>query len=237
MIRLLAEAVSKAKTALEPLSKTVASITTPSKLKLSSANYSGRAAFTAVSGLFFTFYNLIFGDSANIADSKAIELGKGVADSYTATDSKLIDVNKVATEQLNLADTVVSENIFFRQFYDSYNISESSNVVLLKQLSDTNNFSDALSVVWNINRNISDQLSATDDVNGAAVDDDQNITFFSTKTDLFSVGDYIAFENIFSRPILETTNVSSSGVIFSQNYTDGPSYFLEDYVGVSRTIT
>jgi hypothetical protein len=84
-------------------------------------------------------------------------------------------------------------------------------------------------------RDFTDSVNVTDDVNGAAVDDDQVAEFFKITGDQANVSD--TAENVFNKQPQDSLNLSNSGTILNQDYINGPDYFLEDYVGVSRTIT
>lgn len=314
MSKLLVEVVSKIKAVIEPFSRTAAGITSPDKTKLYSVSYFGKTIADVVTGVYFTFYNLLFGDTTSISETKSVEFGKGVSDTPSVLEAKSADLNKPIQDSLNLTDSLSSETYFIRDFLDNYNVSDSANLLFLKSsieniefqdnftrvfnssrsffdqvsvptdikiidlnkvhqdqlnLTDSFNsetafirnyldsysvsdnkeflflkssneivgFEDIFTKIFDRNRSFFDEVSATDDINGTAVDDDQIITFFTSKADFTNIGEYISFENSFIRQLVETAAVSSSGTILLQSYTDGPGYFLEDYVGVSKTIT
>jgi hypothetical protein len=84
-------------------------------------------------------------------------------------------------------------------------------------------------------RDFTDQVNITDDVNGAAVDDDQIASFFKVMSDQLNLTD--TTESAFNKQSQDSLNLSNPGTILNQDYINGPDYFLQDYVGVSRTIT
>lgn len=237
MSKLLVQLVSVTKTIIEPLSRTAGNISTASRAKLNSIVYLARTTINVTSGLFFVFYNLAFRDSTAVADNKSLDFTKGVNNSSTLTDTKTLDVTKNIQEIASFSDAVDINTSYFRYYSDSYILSDSPNILLLKQTSESIGIQDSLTTVLDRNRTFFDQVAATDDVNGTAIDDDQNITFFTSKSHFCGVGESASFQTNFIRQLIESTNISSNGLILSQSYIGGTDYFLEDYVGVSRAIT
>jgi tRNA/tmRNA/rRNA uracil-C5-methylase (TrmA/RlmC/RlmD family) len=60
-------------------------------------------------------------------------------------------------------------------------------------------------------------------------------TFTTPKSDFFQTQD--AINNAVNKKLSDVLNISSSGSLISQGYTVDNTYFLEDYVGESRTFT
>jgi len=73
----------------------------------------------------------------------------------------------------------------------------------------------------------------TDDVNGAAVGDDQTLQVFKNFTNLGLLTDEIVFS--VDKPLSDSGDISDSGLVFAQNYVDNPQYFASDYVGQSQS--
>lgn len=57
------------------------------------------------------------------------------------------------------------------------------------------------------------------------------VTYFGRTKVEYSTGEFVEI----SKSLTETVAISSTGVIVVQDY--GDNYFLQDYVGTSRTIT
>jgi hypothetical protein len=99
---------------------------------------------------------------------------------------------------------------------------------------------------------LQDTAYATDDVNGASADDDQNIQFFKSlshaafSTDIISIVSSFsrvysdaayaseASVKLFGKSRVDQAVTSDSGFVKSQGYCD-LDYFMEDYVGATRT--
>ena len=114
--------------------------------------------------------------------------------------------------------------------------SDSTVTTAGKVNSDNTNLSDSLTFTNTFARALSDNITATDDINGEAViDDDQTVQFIKTLLDNYNISD----SNILQPNKVETDQLSSTDqvTILNQGYADNPNYFLEDYVGDSRILT
>lgn len=78
-------------------------------------------------------------------------------------------------------------------------LADSTQADVSKSLIDSSNISDNLQSSITYFRQFSSSLTATDDVNGAAADDDQNIIFFKNTSDLFHISDLSEIVNVFDR--------------------------------------
>ena len=99
---------------------------------------------------------------------------------------------------------------------------------------------------------MADSIFATDDVNGAAADDDQVIQFITARSDLARATELILIESLFNRAYSDTASAqdianilagkvnadaavtADSGFVTNQGYVLA-DYFAEDYVGTTRT--
>jgi hypothetical protein len=169
--------------------------------------------------------------------SEAIEnvFGKTQNNVFNISDSLSLQnvFDRAFSHQFNLSETI--ENVFGKTQSNTFNVSDTTNNTIDKVQNNTFNLSDTLSFVTVFDRIFNSTVSFTDDINGAAVDDDQTVTLFKNTGHSFNVSDLL--QNLVNKQPLDTTNISTIGTILNQDYINGADYFSEDYVGVSRTIT
>ena len=101
-----------------------------------------------------------------------------------------------------------------------------------KVLNDTPRVADAVSKTLPA-KNLTENVNATDDVNGAAAGDDQIMQYFKVTTDVTGVTDIAALRS--AKTFADSFNTTSAGSLSIQDYTIDMSYFLEDYVGTGRS--
>jgi hypothetical protein len=185
-------------------------------------------------------------DQTNISESDVVDFNKNVSDQVNVTDDingAAVDDDQVASffkntgDQFNLVDSFDRTVQFSRDFTDILNITDPLQIVFSKDFLDTTQVSDTAFVEMFFSVGLTDGLNVTDDINGAAVDDDQVVTLFKVSTEQVNLSDELYVTLLFERTPLDQISISNSGTILNQNYINGPDYFLEDYVGVSRTIT
>jgi hypothetical protein len=214
-------------------------------------------------------------DQVGAADSVDTGFGKVVEDQLDMQDVYESNFGKFVTDSLNITDDVNGAAVdddqvadFFKVTGDQLEIGEYDEVTLGKALEDQTGIGEFDEIglgkvvedqagvgddVYTVQflKQLADDFNVTDDVNGAAVDDDQVATFFKVTSDQFelvesneitlgkvvvdplNVGEILT--NIFNKQSEDSLNISNPGIISNQNY--GSNYFLEDYVGVSRTIS
>jgi|TARA_B110000090_G_C13296825_1_gene414181 hypothetical protein len=84
-----------------------------------------------------------------------------------------------------------------------------------------------------LTRALADQARPTDDLDGAStIDDDQEVQFFTTKTETLVPADLLALTA--SRPLSDTISATDTGLLRMQSYSD-LTYFAGDYVGLTQT--
>jgi hypothetical protein len=160
-----------------------------------------------------------FTDQSNISDvlDLLMSFSRAATDNFNINESNILDFNKIVPDSAQLSDSI---SIIIQILYD---------------IQDSLNISDNLTYNMDYVRDFTDQVDITDDVNGAAVDDDQVASFFKITGDQLNLTD--TTENVLNKQSQDSLSISNSGTILNQDYINGPDYFLEDYVGVSRTIT
>ena len=174
-------------------------------------------------------------DSGSVSDLPSIRPAKAFTESSSATDNDTIDVTKIAGDDTNhdYCDlTYFAEDYIEGDRTDRAYVAENNVVSITKFLND--------------------QAFVTDDLDGeASAEDDQEIAFVKTRTDIGVVSETFDRTVIYLRDFTEnggatesavklTTKfrsdsgaVSDSGDLRSQGYCDF-TYFAEDYVGASR---
>lgn len=161
-------------------------------------------------------------------DAVSLQTYKNFADSLgVSTDFVSQVIHKAFGETLSLADVIYTTLIYQREFSDALtaieniykSVSESkadvTTTVDQQYLATTKVFTDAVGMLDNMDTNIQYLLIKTIS-ELVSVSDTSIIGFEATKTDSVTAG--------------------SSGSLLSQGYCD-ITYFLEDYVGYSRTFT
>lgn len=106
--------------------------------------------------------------------------------------SKLVLSEVVQTSKLSAQFvTGLFYRILEKLFTDSYTVSDTSKVGFNKNVSETVTVQDSIKTVRDAGVKPVDSLNITDDINGAALGDDQAITFFKILTDQYSVSEKI----------------------------------------------
>ena len=206
--------------------------------------------FTDALQIAFNFGRFL-ADSGQVSDSQLLALNKLLQDASSAVDV----FNYVAAFLRSLSDDASIEDVAQIEYQATKNDSASfvdSVVVLLFQgvyLSDSAGLIDALQVQLILGRNeaasladeiankainkvISEQLYSTDDFDGASsVDDDQNMEFIKSRTELGFVGESIV--NLVAKTATDTTSTNDSGTVTTQTYAL-EDYFLQEYCGFVR---
>ena len=196
-------------------------------------------------------FGRLLADSGQVSDSQLLTLNKLLQDSSSAVDV----FNYAAGFVRNFSDDAFIEDAQQIEYQKTKNDSASfvdSVVVLLftgLNLSDSAALIDALQIELIISRNeaasladeiankainkvISEQLYSTDDFDGASsVDDDQNMEFIKSRTELGFVAESIA--NLVAKTATDTTSANDSGTLTTQSYAL-EDYFLQEYCGFVR---
>ena len=174
-------------------------------------------------------------DSSSVSDLPSLRSVKPLTEAPSATDNDTLDVTKIAGDDTNhdYCDlTYFAEDYIQGDRTDRAYVAESNVVSITKFLND--------------------QTFVTDDLDGeASAEDDQEIAFVKTRTDIGVVSETFDRTVVYLREFTEnggatesavklTTKfrsdsgaVSDSGDLRSQGYCDF-TYFAEDYVGASR---
>jgi hypothetical protein len=146
------------------------------------------------------------------------------------------------TDSINLNDDSVKQ--VDKQLFDSANIQDLFSTISKYNRVFDDIFSSSDFVALNLQKDIFDSVSITDDIvyfitrielDIILADDLSSINFDKLVSDTFDVLDNI--NNKITKNLSDSINLDSVGSLFSQGYTVDNTYFLEEYVGESRTFT
>ena len=185
-------------------------------------------------------------DQYSISDSILLAYISGVPleDIISLTDSLFNTINKNLIDQLNIADEISTQSDSSTTSTDSYNIVDTVYHTTDKLYEDITNTTDTY--YSEIVKSILDQLNISDFTTiekseNAAPQDSSSITDTTycivdkSILDQYNIVDSLLINCIFDRQIVDTTSVTSDGIISNQNYV--ADYFQEGYIGTSLTFT
>lgn len=173
-----------------------------------------------------------FSDSSNLIDALSYDLSKALSDAYFVSESHSSSVGKSLSDSGSFVDSPVFG--LGKNLTDSAAFSEDQVFGLGKALSDEPLASDVFTRVVSFSRDFSELVGVTDDVNGAAVDDDQTAQYFKNLTNIGSLSDSDV-KSVGKNPS-DSAIFAESGNLERQNYVDTMTYFSENYVGTSGSL-
>jgi hypothetical protein len=160
------------------------------------------------------YYDRIYENSTSVGDLQAVHFVKN------------------NTEYTNINDLLIRILNYNRSFIDLSNIQDTKALVFNKPLVDTTNIDDLFSKEVLYVRNIYEDITATDDLNGAAADDEQNIHFFKTKSEIANIADIFNRLNNYTRYYSDVSDISdSASYLLLKPVSD--SYSTTDLVALS----
>jgi hypothetical protein len=187
-------------------------------------------------------------DVQNLAEEKALSFNKGtISDGVTAAEVKVYTltkaladsiaqpvesvartVNKVFADSISFTDAAAAFKLFIREFDDSVTVPDFD---FFEFVSGTESDSTFVSDVnyRGIDKNLSEGITLIDGMDG-----DLDFLFIKVVSELLVPSDAKFVD--FQPNKADNVSTSSSGVLAVQDYCD-ITYFLQDYVGTSRTIT
>lgn len=176
-------------------------------------------------------YQLVkaFFDSLSPADAAQLTTVKNLADIVnTPVDSVVYTINKAIADSVTLTDVAQAFKLYIRDFSDDFTVPDLySSQFQAGTEQDSNTVSDSSSLVNN--KNLSETLNLLDNMDG-----DIEYVFVKLVSELLVASDAQAVD--FASNKSDNAVLSSSGILSMQDYCD-ITYFLEDYVGTSRTFT
>lgn len=149
-----------------------------------------------------------------------------ISEGFVDNQTKLL--NKFIFENVLLADNVTVTKIYFRTFLDSVSTPDAVTYDVAKSgTADLTNLGDLAAL--GLNKAFSDGFSIIDEMDG-----ELDFFIFKVTTDNFTSSDA---KTVDFQPVkADNVTSSSSGILAIQDYCD-ITYFLEDYVGISRAFT
>lgn len=169
-------------------------------------------------------------DSVSFANSYS----RAVSDLSNITDVGSLEVGKGSLDALQIVDTLSFTNIYLRSVSEQGALTDAVGLTFSKNIDDYINLQDITILAVDYGKITGDLVNVTDDVNGAGVDDDQNITFFKNLApELLNITSTVSKGP--EKGVPEALQITSQGTLLNQNY--GADYFAQDYVGVSRSFT
>ena len=178
--------------------------------------------------------NIVFfkntGDLSHVLDSASFQNTyiRQYSDSGSIADQNTIGTGKFFYDIGNLQDSLTILTEFFRAPEELSQLLDTRYFEVTKATADGAALSDTLTKAVSYFRYFNDNSTATDDVNGAAADDDQNIVFFKNTGDLAGFIDTTELVSVFNRTFVNNTGLIDVPQISS-------SKFLQDYVVLQDT--
>lgn len=132
-------------------------------------------------------YSKGLSDISSVAEALSLSTAKTINESFGSTDTPIVNVGKNVSESSNITDVAT--------------------VTPTKVLSDTTNLGSTLSKSYL--KRVLDLVHTTDDVDGeVGADDDQNMHFVKSRSDLSLTSDSISFANQFFREYYDSTTAA-----------------------------
>ncbi len=144
-----------------------------------------------------------FTDVAACADVTFLLTARSVGDAAAVGDSAQFSIGKAFADWSAVSDVAVRTATTPKA--DSAAAIDSSALSVGKLSNDEANAADI--AVFGFTKQVQDFVFATDDVNGAAVDDDQNIIFFKLLSNASAVFDTVSLLATFDRAITDSSQV------------------------------
>jgi len=178
-----------------------------------------------------------------------LTFSKPINDLQSILDQDTLSINKGIGDNLAFTDFVTTLLVFQRTFSEIANLSDASIINLSKPLSDAISVPDLAALSFT-KAPFTDQVTSADTsykdfeklVKGLAQDYCDPSYFLEDYVQDIVTGDWVyASDSVtklvtYGRQINDNMPLSSSGLLSMQSYSD-ITYFLEDYVGTSRTFT
>ena len=181
-----------------------------------------------------------FSDNANVTDDfdgdisseddQTMRFAKGLSDLARSS----IIVNRDMTKPLSDSSTASEAlaRLTEKKLSDISSFSDIISTYNVKRLDDVFTTSDGIEK-FDIEKLLNDTADATDDFDGVATaEDDQTMSFVTSRTETFSVGDSVS--PAAGKNLAESVSTSDSGSLRKTDYCD-VLYFADVYVGTSAT--
>jgi hypothetical protein len=189
-----------------------------------------------------------FAEIQNLVDEKALAFDKGtISNAVTATEVKVYaltkaladsisqpvelvarTVNKVFADSISFTDVAAAFKLYIRNFDDSVTVPDFDFLDVIPEKTELALATDEK--YWSVSKNLSEGITLVDGMDG-----DLDFLFIKVVSELILPPSDAKFVD-FQPNKADNVSTSSDGVLAVQDYCD-ITYFLQDYVGTSRTIT
>ena len=181
-----------------------------------------------------------FSDNANVTDDfdgditseddQTMRFAKGLSDLARSAIIVNRDTIKALSDSSTASETLT--HLTGKKLSDISSFSDIISAYNVKRLEDVFTTSDGIEK-FDIEKLLNDTADATDDFDGVATaEDDQTMSFVTSRTETFSVGD--SASPAAGKNLTESVSTSDSGSLRKTDYCD-VLYFADVYVGTSAT--
>lgn len=180
---------------------------------------------SAITGHFLTF--LEFSDTTTLTDQQIISFGKQLDEVIAATEQISLATNKSLADSTTTSDSLSIVMSFVKSFTDAVTSVDAKTISFTKVQTDSVTNADSITSIA-FTKFLADTLTTVDSL---------AITSGETEQDAVAIDDIGALDHpvmTIGKSLSDAATSSDSGVLFIQDYSD-ITYFLEDYVGTSRT--
>jgi len=168
-------------------------------------------------------------DSFGQLDLLAKVLSRPVSDSFSMTDGiQSVDALKGIPDSITMQDSLETLLLFIRDFDDQVSVPD-LRATLFVPSTKIEQITVADNDVIGYQKNIADGFAMND---GSEAVDGSQYSIHKGISNVAFVGD--SRSSFFTTSRLESTTVADAGFVSAQSYCD-PTYFAEDYVGVSQS--
>ena len=179
----------------------------------------------AITGKFVEF--IYVDDTITETDATALAITKQLADITELAEQISLGFNTSFADSQAMSDLFTLSTTFNRDFADTASFSDVFSQSLNKPLADS--MSDADAATLAVAKLIADSMAMADSVVGISFVDQENDAL---AIDDLGIGDDPEWN--LGKNLSDTASTTDAGLLIMQNYCD-ITYFLEDYVGESRT--
>lgn len=175
-----------------------------------------------------TFNKAPFTDAVSPLDLKAYQLTKALAEVVnTPVDATARIVNKVFADSVTFTDIAVVFKLYIRAFSETLTVPDDEDLDIQQSKTEVAAATD--NSFRGVNKPLTEGITLIDGMDG-----DLDFDFIKVVSELVAPLDAKVVD--FQPTKADNVLTSSSGILAMQDYCD-ITYFLEDYVGISRTFT
>jgi hypothetical protein len=167
-------------------------------------------------------------DAPQALDLVAKVMSKPLADTFGLTDDETVSALKGLSDSVSMQDTIATLLLFIRNFSDSVSAPD-LRVTLFTPATKVEQITVADDDNIDYQKNIADGFAMND---GSEAVDGSQYSIHKGISNVAFVGDVRSL--IFTTSRVESVSVADAGLVSAQDYCD-PTYFAEDYVGVSQS--